>query len=428
MSGEVTKVTYESGVELDDLNQQKSADDINNISQLEMMQKLMELISYLQEIQNMVNGTTVDSLNLLADQSAGLVDLSKYEQENSNAIMAEYNKKLEEQDQQSLMQKIFGTIVSVLMMAIGMVMCVAGGPAAGAGAMMITMSFLALTTTYCPEAVDKMFSGLDPATAATIKSVIIVAATVIASALTLNPAIGIMMFTIMFTTFNPMQDCAEAHYMHSDGLSAEEAKNKAKNNDALQYAILGVDICVTVVGGIVSFLVPGQAARKADEAASAASKIGDVAASGASAASKTEASAAELAQTSNRISETLDTGLQNIKKTMADLKRGAKTISDISQTLMTSVNALFSLAQLTVTIWSSFTEIQTGKIQQDYQTLSASASLRQTAQDNISTQTNQTDNFMQSMLQNYQSCIQEVINNIFSDLTTFARLYSQNVA
>lgn len=428
MSSEVTKVTYDPGVELDDLNQQRSTDDINNISQLEMMQKLMELISYLQDIENMVNGTTLDALYSLAEQSAGMVDLSKYEQENSNAVMAEYNKQLEQQDHQSLMQKIFGTIISVLMMAVGMVMCVAGGPAAGAGAMMITMSVLSLTTTYCPEAIDKIFSGLDPAVAATIKSVIIVAATVIASALTLNPAIGIMMFTTMFTTFNPMEDIAVSYYMQHDDLSAEDAKNKAKNNDSLQKAILGVDICVTVIGGILSFLVPGQAARKADEAASTASKIADTTASGANAASKTGESAAKLAQSSNRITETLENGLQSIKKTMGDFKRGAKMIQDIAQTLMSCITSLFSLSNLGVATWSGYTEIQTGKIDQQYQILSASATERKTAQDNISAQTSQTDNFMQSMQQNYQSCIQEVINNIFSYLTTFANLYSQNVA
>lgn len=428
--------------------QDQNPHDINNISQLEMMQALSQLLICLQKIENLLTGSSVDSLNLLAEQSGLMVDLSKIEQEQNQIAIDKYNDQIDQQAHQSLMQKIFGGIMAGLMIILGTAMMISG-VGAGAGAVMIAVGALSLVVTVCPEAIDKaidFIAGDNPAIAAAIKTTILITATALACLA--GPAAGLMMFSTLFTMLNPIEDIAESYIMLTKGVDAEQAKYEMENNQNLKIVIGVANIVCMLVTLVACIAAPAAAANAAKSAAAAeegaaksaqsvtntAVKAGGTASKAATGAETAATGASAAAKTVSSITSTADTAVQDIKTAALTAKNSIKAFKKVIKDSIQAIRAVTNILQFgtsmgntTVSLLQAKNEIQMGQSQKLFGMLSAAATLHETTNSLISEIVKTEENFMQSLQKNYQHSSQGFINKLFIDEAEFAKQLAQLV-
>lgn len=432
---ETTKITLsdQQSVTFDRTKNQES-----KISQLDMMKKLMELLNQLQDIQRMLTESSTEDLeqiakfgqemNKLADitQQASLENLNK----TINTIDKEFN--------QQLAQKIFGGIVAGLMIIAGTAMCCTGN---AGGVALFAMGIFSMIQTMAPKAVDKLIDDIsdnNPKIALTLKSTIIVAATVIA-AVAGGPAAALMTFAMMFSTLDPIQSAAAVWYMNNEGMNKDAANNAADDNTKLQTAIAITDATLmliavlalvgptftedlsrlsnTVRNGAKNFFKSGKniEIEMTDFSEKGKLKIENPSLEAPLVDSKPldlTSPAQEPYSFQNRIRKFLE----QFKNQLKLIESGAKIVSEGAQ-----------FADQVVSIFQGTTMINLAKIKKEMSTIQSCQVIQDELQNLISGMTKQTSDFIDNLQKNYRQSSQNYINKLFIDQVNFANMLA-NIA
>ncbi len=225
-------------------------------SQEELTKKLMALIVLLQQIQTLLNGHTADDIARTVEQGKGMNILAEAQLTATQKAGQDIIDKLNEAENASWWQKLFGDILGCVMVLAGALLAMTGNLALGA--VMIACGAISLAQTNNPEAIDKAITSLvgnSPLAKLAAKMAIISMAAIAGSAA--GPAGAFMLAGSMAMASNIGQDCVALHIKINDttGKSDEEIQKEAKESDTTFYvnmAIMAVATIGSIAGGIYS--------------------------------------------------------------------------------------------------------------------------------------------------------------------------------